>query len=342
MNEKKTTTDLHILQKMNKIPGGMLVVALVISLIINNFFPGVFRIGGITQAFFVESGNAMMGIFLICCGAALNIRQLGMPLYKGVILTAMKFLIGIGIGVAIGAIFGPAGIIGITPMIAIAAITNSNSSLFVILSGKYGDSSDAGAVSILSLNDGPFFTLVALGATGFASINVKSVISVLIPLMIGILWGSFDSDFREIAKKTHIFVMFFMMFPITANITFNSFVQAGLSGIVLGLLSTLLGFVFFFVFNLFLPKKERNAMGAAIGTTAGNAAMTPQAVAAVDPTFAPSVEMATSMIVSAGMITFICCPIVTAICDRYMRKHKKGIYSPEGRLGNLAENTEQA
>ena len=74
-------------------------------------------------------------------------------------------------------------------------------------------------------------------------------------------------------------------------------------------------------------------MGAAIGTTAGNAAITPQAVAAVDATYAPSVEMATSMIVSAGMITFLCCPLVTAVCDRYMRKHKKGIYSPEGRVG---------
>ncbi len=91
--------------------------------------------------------------------------------------------------------------------------------------------------------------------------------------------------------------------------------------------------VFFFLFNLFLPKKERNAMGAAIGTTAGNAAITPQAVAAVDPAYATSVELSTSMIVSAGMVTFLCCPIVTAICDRYMRKYKKGIYSPEGRVG---------
>ena len=327
------TTDLHIRQRMNKIPGGMLVVALVISLLVNNLFPGVFRIGGITQALFVDGGNALMGVFLICCGASLNIRQISMPLYKGFILTAIKFFVGLGIGVLIGAIFGPAGIWGITPMVAIAALTNSNSSLYAVLSGKYGDAGDTGAISILSLNDGPFFTLVALGVTGFASINIKSVISVLLPLMIGILWGSFDSDFREICKKTHVFVMFFLMFPITANITMHSFVQAGIAGLLLGVLSTLLGFVFFFLFNLFLPKKERNAMGAAIGTTAGNAAITPQAVAAVDPAYAAGVELSTSMIISAGMVTFLCCPIVTAICDRYMRKHKKGIYSPEGRVG---------
>ena len=333
MNDHNQTADLHILERMNKIPGGMLVAALVISLLINNLFPGVFRIGGITQALFVEGGNTLMGVFLICCGASLNIRRMGMPLYKGFILTAIKFFIGLGIGVLIGAIFGPAGVWGITPMAAIAALTNSNGSLYAVLSGKYGDASDTGAISILSLNDGPFFTLAALGATGFASINMKSVISVLLPLLIGILWGSYDGDFREICRKTHVFVMFFLMFPITANITIRSFVQAGAAGLLLGILSTLLGFVYFFLFNLFLPKKERNAMGAAIGTTAGNAAITPQAVAAVDPSYAASADLSTSMIVSAGMVTFLCCPIVTAICDRYMRKHKKGIYSPEGRIG---------
>ena len=335
MNDYKTA-DLHILERMNKIPGGMLVAALVFSLFINNLFPGAFRIGGITQALFVDGGNALMGVFLICCGASLNIRQMGMPLYKGLVLTAIKFFAGLGIGVLIGTVFGPSGVLGITPMVAIAALTNSNSSLYAVLSGKYGDAGDTGAISILSLNDGPFFTLAALGAAGFASINIKSVISVLLPLVIGILWGSFDSDFREICRKTHVFVMFFLMFPITANITVSSFMQAGIAGLFLGIVSTLLGFVFFFLFNLFLPKKERNAMGAAIGTTAGNAALTPQAVAAVDPSYAAGVELSTSIIVSAGMVTFLCCPIVTALCDHYMRRHKKGIYSPEGRVGKEA------
>lgn len=303
--KEKKVIDLRLMERMNKIPGGTLLCALFLSLILNNFFPGLFRMGGITQAFFVDGGNCTMGIFLICCGASLNIRQLGLPLYKGVVLTAIKFFVGVGIGVLLG-LLGPAGILGITPMIAIAALTNSNSSMYIILSSRYGDASDAGAVSVLSLNDGPFFTLVALGATGLASIDITSMISVLFPLVIGIVWGSFDSQFRELCQKTQIFIMFFMIFPMTAGITFGSFVQAGIAGLALGALSTLLGFVFFFLYNLFLPKKYRNAMGAAIGTTAGNSAMTPAAVAAADPSFASSVEMATSMMVSAAMVTFIC------------------------------------
>ncbi len=43
----------------------------------------------------------MMGLFLIVCGSSININQVGMPLYKGVTLTGMKFLLGIVIGLLV-------------------------------------------------------------------------------------------------------------------------------------------------------------------------------------------------------------------------------------------------
>lgn len=220
-------------------------------------------------------------------------------------------------------------------MIIIAAITNSNGSLYIILSGQFGDASDAGAISILCLNDGPFFTLVALGATGLAAFNIQSLMAVLIPLLIGFAWGNCDSTFRKICKSAQPLITFFMIFPIASRLTIGTLVSSGIIGVLLGLISAALGFLFFFLFNLLLPKKERNAMGAAIGTTAGNAAMTPAAVAAVDSTYAQSVDSATAMISTAALITLLLCPFITSFCDGIMRKYKLGIYSPEGRVGKL-------
>ena len=67
----------------------------------------------------------MMAVFLICCGSMINVKQVGMPLYKVSLLMGMKLLVGILLGMLLKAVFGTAGILGITPMIIIAAITNS-------------------------------------------------------------------------------------------------------------------------------------------------------------------------------------------------------------------------
>lgn len=321
--------DLHIIDRMNKIPGGFMLVPLILAVIINSVCPQLFRIGGVTTALFVNGGNTLMAVYLITCGSMINIRQVGMSLYKGIVLVALKFFIGVGIGMLVGAVFGSAGIFGITPMIAIAAFTNSNSSLFVVMAGRYGKSSDTGAISVLCLKDGPFLTLVAMGATGLGSFGIKNFAAILFPIFIGFVWGNVDEKFRTMCKQSQTIIIFFMIFAIASSLTLTTLVQAGIIGIVLGIISALLGFVYFVLYNLFLPKKERNAVGASIGTTAVNAAMTPTAVASADPSYAPQVESATSMISAAAAVSLLICPFITTMCDNYMRKRKLGIYSAE-------------
>ena len=266
--------DFDILNKMKRLPGGLVIIPLVLAVIIATFFPQAFQIGGYVTALFYDGNSAMMGLFLIVCGSAINIRQVGMPLYKGVTLTGIKLLLGVAVGLLVGKLCGPAGILGLTPFVLIAAITNSNGSLYISLSSQFGNATDTGAISILSLNDGPFFTLVALGATGLASIPFKALVATLIPLLIGFIWGNMDKGFRGACATAQPIVTFFMTISIGSKTDVSTLVTAGASGIVLGLISTATAVVFFFVFNLLLPKKERNAMGAAVGTTALNSAMT--------------------------------------------------------------------
>lgn len=291
--------DFDILNKMKRLPGGLVIIPLVLAVIIATFFPQAFQIGGYVTALFYDGNSAMMGLFLIVCGSAINIRQVGMPLYKGVTLTGIKLLLGVAVGLLVGKLCGPAGILGLTPFVLIAAITNSNGSLYISLSSQFGNATDTGAISILSLNDGPFFTLVALGATGLASIPFKALVATLIPLLIGFIWGNMDKGFRSACATAQPIVTFFMTISIGSKTDVSTLVTAGASGIVLGLISTATAVVFFFVFNLLLPKKERNAMGAAVGTTALNSAMTPAAVAQADPSMEPYVDMATAQCATA-------------------------------------------
>ncbi|PWJ51271.1 2-keto-3-deoxygluconate permease [Faecalicatena contorta] len=327
---KKEHKDLDLLNKMKKLPGGLVIIPLLIAVILATFVPQVFQIGGYVTALFYEGNAAMMGLFLIICGSAINVKQVGMPLYKGVTLTAVKFILGVLLGLLVGKICGPSGFLGLTPFVIIAAITNSNGSLYISLSSQFGNASDTGAISILSLNDGPFFTLVALGATGLASIPFMSMVAVLVPLLIGFIWGNVDAGFRRACQTAQPIVTFFMTISIGSKTDVSTLVKAGASGIVLGLASAATAVIFFFIFNILLPKKERNAMGAAIGTTALNSAQTPAAVGQADPSMAQYVDMATAQCATASVITLFLCPFIVAAFDKYMQKKEKGIYSPGG------------
>ena len=163
---KKEPKDLDLLNKMKNLPGGLVIIPLVIAVLLATFVPQVFQIGGYVTALFYEGNSCMMGFFLIVCGSMINVKQVGMPLYKGAIMTGVKFALGVAVGVLVGTICGPEGFLGIAPFVLIATITNSNGSLYISLSSQFGNATDTGAISILSLNDGPFFTLIALGATG--------------------------------------------------------------------------------------------------------------------------------------------------------------------------------
>lgn len=328
--EVKKPLDLDLLNKMKKLPGGLVIIPLVIAVLLATFVPQAFQIGGYVTALFYEGNAAMMGFFLIVCGSTINIKQVGMPLYKGVALTGLKFVVGVIFGLLVGKICGPAGFLGLTPFVLIAAITNSNGSLYISLSSQFGNATDTGAISVLSLNDGPFFTLVALGATGLASIPFKSLIATLVPILIGFIWGNLDSGFRKTCATAQPIVTFFMTISIGAKTDVKTILTAGASGIVLGLISALTAVIFFFLFNFLLPKKERNAMGAAVGTTALNSAMTPAAVAEADPSMSGYVEMATAQCATASIITLFLCPFIVAFCDKMMRKKQKGIYSEQG------------
>lgn len=330
VKEVKKSKDLDILNKMKNLPGGLVIIPLVIAVILATFCPQVFQIGGYVTALFYDGNSAMMGLFLIVCGSAINIKQVGMPLYKGVALTGIKFVFGVLFGLLVGKICGPSGFLGITPFVMIAAITNSNGSLFISLSSQFGNATDTGAISVLSLNDGPFFTLVALGATGLASIPIKSLIATLVPILIGFIWGNLDGGFRKACATAQPIVTFFMTISIGSKTDIKTILTAGASGIVLGLISAATAVLFFFVFNLLLPKKERNAMGAAVGTTALNSAMTPAAVAEADPSMTQYTDMATAQCATASIITLFLCPFITAAFDKYMQKKQKGIYSEGG------------
>lgn len=300
-----------------KIPGGNIIIPMLIAMIINTVFPDLLTVGGPTTGLLKEGNQAMMGLFLVCCGSQIDFKSAGEPLYKGTVLLGMKALIGTSIGYIVGAIFGPVGILGLTPLVLISALTSSNSSLYVALSGEYGNASDSGAISVFCLKDGPFITMLAMGATGLAEIPWQQIVGMLVPLLLGAIWGNFDTEFKELCSKANPFVVIFMSFSIGANSSLSTIVSAGAQGIILSGIALLLGVVYFFIYNLFLKKKT--PLGVLLGTVAANSALTPAIIAAADPSLQPYVDAATAQAATASIITMIIAPFMLSYFDKKLK-----------------------
>ncbi|MBF7029898.1 2-keto-3-deoxygluconate permease [Staphylococcus kloosii] len=306
-----------------KIPGGIIIVPMLIAIIINTFSPGLLKFGGPTTSLLKEGNQAMMGLFLICCGSQINFKQLGLPLYKGSVLLLIKAIVGTAIGFLVGSLWGAYGVLGLTPLVLISALTSSNSSLYIAMAGEYGNSSDTGAISVFCLKDGPFITMLAMGATGLANIPWQQIVAMLIPLLIGALWGNFDAKFRELCDKSTPFVILFMSFSIGAKSDLSTIVTAGMQGIVLSFIALALGVVCFFLYNLFLKKKT--PLGILLGTVAANSALTPSIVAEADPSLKAFVSSATAQAATASIITMILVPFMLTFADNWLksRVHKE-------------------
>ena len=252
---------MKICATMKKFPGGMMVIPLLIGCLVNTFIPQCLQIGGFTTALFKSGQATLVGLFIFCSGATINVRQVGQPLYKGAVLTILKLVIGVIIGYLLNMAFGPAGVLGLTPFAVIAAVTNSNGAIYTALAKEFGDETDMGAIAVLSLNDGPFLTMIALGTTGLASIPALDIVAAIIPLIIGMILGNLDSDFRDLLSKGLNMILPVNGFVFGANMSLITIAKAGVPGILLGLITVLsTGVLTYFIYSVIRRKPDPMGM----------------------------------------------------------------------------------
>jgi 2-keto-3-deoxygluconate permease len=160
-------------------------------------------------------------------------------------------------------------------------------------------------------NDGPFFEMAFMAGTGLANIPWITLWAVVVPILIGMLLGNLDDDIRAFLKPGVMLSIPFFAFPLGAGLSLNQLVEAGIPGIILGLLTLVItGGGSYFVYKFLVPKSLRK----------GNAAATPAAFAAVDPSFAAYAPIATAQVGASIVIAAILCPLLVDFLARRERK----------------------
>ncbi|WP_434655200.1 2-keto-3-deoxygluconate permease [Thermoanaerobacterium thermosaccharolyticum] len=301
-----------ILNFMKKIPAGMMIVPLFISAIITTFCPKIVQIGSFTTGVFSSAGVAsIIGVQLVAMGAQLRLREAPAVLKRGGILLISKFVIGAIIGIIIGRLFGKAGFLGLSALSIISAVTNSNGSLYLSLMTNYGDEIDCASFAVLTINDGPFLTLVALGASGLANIPIVSFIAAVAPIIVGMILGNLDKNFAKFLEPLGTLLIPFVGFTLGGSINLANIVKGGVSGILLGLITLFIGGPFILLCDKYIGKRPGYAAWA-VATTAGNAIAVPAVIGLVDKAWAPYVQVATTQVAASCVLTAILVPFVTS------------------------------
>ncbi len=312
---------MKIKATIEKVPGGMMVIPLIFGALVNTFFPEILAIGGFTTAI-AKNPLAILGVFLVCMGAGMDVKGAPKSIKIGVVQTLTKYGVAVAVGLLVGHFFGPNGLWGISSLAFIAAMSSTNGGLYTALTAEFGSKEEVGAIAILSIKDGPFLTMIALGSAGLASIPLMTLVGVILPLVVGVILGNLDQDMRAFLTKAGMVMIPFFAFGLGCGINMQTLYLAGFSGVLLGLLTVLIcGF-----FTVFTDKITggTGVAGAANSSTAGNAVATPAAVAMVDPSLAATSAIATPQVAAAVIVTALLVPVLTAyIAKRNKKKFEK-------------------
>jgi 2-keto-3-deoxygluconate permease len=304
---------IPIKRGLEAIPGGMVIVPLTLGALIATFAPGAGQFfGSFTGALFTGA-LPILAVFYVCMGATIPFETLPQVAGKGGVLLAAKVSMGVVAALVLGRVLGTEPIetgmlAGLSTLAVVVAINDTNGGLYMALMGRYGAPKDVGAYSVMSLESGPFITMMTLG--GLLAFPWQTLLGAILPLTVGILLGNLDREMREFLGKAAPALIPFFAFAIGAGLNLTAVWRAGLLGLALGMVVLVISCTVMFLADRVSGGK--GLAGLAAAATAGNAAAVPALVAAANPAYAKAAPYATVLVAASVVVTMLTVPIITA------------------------------
>lgn len=300
---------------IERVPGGMMIVPLLAGSLIVTFFPGTPKFfGSFTGAIF-SGALTILAVFYVCMGASIDFKATPYILKKGGTLFATKIAMGVILGVILGHYLGEGPVsggffAGISALALVACMNDTNGGLYMALMGEYGRPGDVGAYTIMSLESGPFLTMVTLGVAGLSAFPWQTLVGSILPLAVGMIIGNLDHQMRKFLSQAVPVMIPFFAFALGAGLDLHLVWRAGVLGVLMGVgVVVLTGTALFFADRL---TGGTGVAGVAAASTAGNAAAVPAIVAASNPVYSEAAKNATILVAATVVITAILVPLVTA------------------------------
>ncbi|MDY3922991.1 MAG: 2-keto-3-deoxygluconate permease [Ezakiella sp.] len=238
-----------------------------------------------------------------------HIKQGSILLVKIILCFAFSFLF--------FRVFGMKGFWGISAIAFTTTICSLNPSLYLALVSDYGTESDESAFGVTGLLCVPAFPMLVYSVSKASNVDWMPVISVLIPIVIGILIGNLDKELGKFFSGAVPILTPFMGWAFGAGINLISAFKAGLEGVILTIIFYVICFPLIWLFETKVLKED-GITTFAISSIAGLSVSVPTLIAATDPNVADIASVAVAQIAFGVVLTSIITPILT---DRYAKKH---------------------
>ena len=316
---------MEIKKNIEKIPGGMMVVPLVLGAIIHSIWPKAYvLLTGVTGSYMVGT-SVILFIFFFAVGTNINLKSSGKIAAKGLNLLFGKVILAAIIAIVMNMFLPKEGITtgvfsGLSVLAVLASFNASNGGLYVALMTTIPDREvDVAAYPFFSIQSGPFFTMVTLGLAGIGAFPWPALVSTLVPFVLGMVIGGLDPEMKKMFSPLQGALVPFFAFTIGYSLSLEMILKSGLMGILIGVLVVFVSGYVLYLLDKYLVRSDGLA-GWAASSTAGAAVSVPIVIAQMDPNFKSTAESATAIVATSVLVTAILTPIVTMWFYKRMNK----------------------
>ncbi|MGW0082303.1 2-keto-3-deoxygluconate permease [Streptomyces sp. NPDC003393] len=332
---------IPIKKSLERVPGGMMLIPLLVGAVINTVHSGTGDFfGSFTGALF-SGALTILAVFYVCMGATIELRTTPYILKKGGALLIVKTGVAVVIGVVVGHFLGEAPVdggvfAGISTLAIVASLNDTNGGLYMALMGQFGRPKDTAAYSLMSLESGPFLTMVTLGVAGLSAFPWQTMLGAILPLVVGMILGNLDPDMRRFLGAAVPVCIPFFGFALGSGIDLGTVWTAGLLGVGLGFFVLIVSGSTLFATDRLLG--GNGLPGLAAASTAGNAAAVPALVAAANPVYKEAADKATVLVAASVVVTSLLTPVITAAYHRRLQRVRPQALADDAPAGT-AETT---
>src|ERR1044071_9421281 len=219
---------------MEKVPGGLMLVPLLVGAVIHTSAPDAGEFfGSFTGALFTGLAP-ILGVFYVFRGATLDLKATPYIAKKGGTLLGSKIAFAVIVGIVLGRVLGEAPISGgllsgLSVLAVVAALNDTNGGLYMSLMGQFGRNRDVGAYSVMSLESGPFLTMLTLGIAGLSAFPWQCLVGAILPLALGMLLGNLDPAMRKFLAPAVPALVPFLGLTLGLTINLTAVWQAGVA-----------------------------------------------------------------------------------------------------------------